>query len=170
VENYSIVQTKKINPALTRPHDPSEEYHTPTTIKRKHIKKASKDTSEMTRQKLLVAMNQRDQPDSKNFLNAQIAFMESLKNKDRLESIFNKNGGKIVVKKKKSSKKVKQNTTKALSKLLSEEMKKESSREEELDDAIKNTDYSLELNEEDVDKIYTMINNHRSNTNLMSTV
>lgn len=81
----------------------------------------------MTRQKLLVAMNQRDQPDSKNFLNAQIAFMESLKNKDRLESIFNKNG-KIVVKKKKSSKKVKQNTTKALSKLLSEEMKKESSR------------------------------------------
>lgn len=128
----------------------------------------------MTRQKLLVAMNQRDQPDSKNFLNAQIAFMESLKNKDRLESIFNKNGGKIVVKKKKSSKKVKQNTSKVASQLLSEEIKKESSQQEEFDeyelqinDATKHGNFSLELNEEDVDKVYTTMDDHRSNTNLI---
>lgn len=48
---------------------------------------------------------QRDNPDSKNFLNAQIAFLESLKNKDRLEAIVHRKEVKRAAKKKSAKKK-----------------------------------------------------------------
>lgn len=52
------------------------------------------------RQKMIVAMMQKDNPDSTKFLDAQIAFMESLKNRDKQEASINKKERKMRLKKK----------------------------------------------------------------------
>ena len=55
---------------------------------------------------MLVAMMQKDNPDSTKFLDAQIAFMESLKNRDRQEALLNKKENRKMRLKKKSAKKI----------------------------------------------------------------
>lgn len=58
------------------------------------------------RSKILIAMMHKEPPDSKTFLNAQIAFMESLKARDRLEALFSSKNTKRPIVKKRSTKKI----------------------------------------------------------------
>lgn len=59
---------------------------------------------QLPKSKLLAALMVRDNPDSKNFINAQIAYLEQLKNRERLEAVqrsIKKQGQKKKVKAKK---------------------------------------------------------------------
>jgi hypothetical protein len=59
------------------------------------------------RNKILMGLMKNEPMDSKQFLSAQIAYMESLKAKDRLDALFSNKKEKRTVVKKRANRKIK---------------------------------------------------------------